>query len=93
MAALVKGITRRVILVKPPDPKLFEQAIFIMREDASPGVTAEDVLREAQRTADVYVRRNSGWRKRLDKIPAPAYTVVGALLASVMWSILIYLPL
>ena len=89
---MVKGITRRVILVKSPDPKLFEQAIFIMREDASPGVTAEQVLQEAQRAADGYVRRNSGWRKRLGQIPAPAYTAVGALLASVMWSLLMFLP-
>ena len=31
---MVKGVTRQVIVVKSPDPKLFEQAIFIMREDA-----------------------------------------------------------
>lgn len=31
---LVKGISRRVIVVDSPDPKLFEQAIFIIRNDA-----------------------------------------------------------
>ena len=30
---MVKGITRQVILVKSPDPKLFE-AIFIVKEEA-----------------------------------------------------------
>ena len=31
---MVKGNTRQVIVVKSPDPKLFEQAIFLLREDA-----------------------------------------------------------
>ena len=31
---MVKGISRQVILVHSPDPKLFEQAIFILRDDA-----------------------------------------------------------
>ena len=31
---MVKGITRQVILVKSPDPKLFEEAIFIVKEEA-----------------------------------------------------------
>ena len=42
---MVKGINKRVIVVKAPDPRLFEQAIFIMREDAfAEGVSAEQVL-------------------------------------------------
>ena len=31
---MVKGISRQVIVVHSPDPKVFEQAIFIVREDA-----------------------------------------------------------
>ena len=31
---MVKGTSRRVIVVDSPDPKLFEQAIFIVRNDA-----------------------------------------------------------
>lgn len=31
---MVKGITRQVILVKSPDPKLFDEAIFIVKEEA-----------------------------------------------------------
>ena len=31
---MVKGISRLVIVVRSPDPKLFEQAIIILREDA-----------------------------------------------------------
>ena len=46
---MVKGVSRQVIVVPAPDPKLFEQAIFILRDDAVlEGVTDEQLLREAQ---------------------------------------------
>ena len=31
---MVKGISRQVIMVQSPDPKLFDQAIFILKHDA-----------------------------------------------------------
>ena len=31
---MVKGISRQVIVVQSPDKKLFDQAIFILKEDA-----------------------------------------------------------
>ena len=43
---MVKGVSRQVIVVRSPDEKLFEQAIFILKEDA-PGVTDEELLRQA----------------------------------------------
>lgn len=43
---MVKGISRQVIVVQSPDPKLYEQAIFILREDAA-GITNEMLLKEA----------------------------------------------
>ena len=47
---MVKGITRQVILVKSPDPKLFEEAIFIVKEEAlaREGVSADQVIRQAR---------------------------------------------
>ena len=50
---MVKGISRRVIVVDSPDPKLFEQAIFIVRNEAfaQEGVTSQQVLGEACRIA------------------------------------------
>ena len=45
---MVKGISRQVILVSSPDKKLFEQAIFILRDDAKE-VTEEMLLKEAER--------------------------------------------
>ena len=83
---MVKGVSRRVIIVKAPDPRLFEQAIFIVREDAATqGVSAEQVLSEAQRVADGYIRRNSRMGRRLSRVRGPAFLAVGAALASLAW--------
>ena len=30
---MVKGISRRVVVVRPPDPSVFEEAIFVVREN------------------------------------------------------------
>ena len=53
---MVKGISRRVIVVESPDPEYFEQAIFIVRNDVyeRQGVTAQQVLGEACRIARGY---------------------------------------
>ena len=89
---MVKGVNRRVIMVKSPDPKLFEQAIFIMREDAFlEGVTADQVVQEAQKVAKGYVKRNSRWGKWMRGIPAPAYMALGAVVASFAWSLAMFL--
>lgn len=90
---MVKGVARRVIVVKTPDRRLFEQAIFIVKEDAfsHDGVSAEQVLAEAQRVADGYIRRNSGVRRRLSRIPAPAYAAAGAAAATAVWALTLLL--
>lgn len=91
---MVKGVTRRVIVVKSPDRRLFEQAIFIVKEEAfaSGGVTAEQVLSEAQRVADSYIRRNrkgrGAWLRRL---PALLCAAVGALAATAIWCLAVFL--
>lgn len=89
---MVKGVSRRVIVVRSPDPKLFEQAIFLVREEAvqEGGITAERVLAEAKRAARAYVWSNSRWGRGLGRIPAPAWTAAGALLATAVWSLAIY---
>lgn len=89
---MVKGVSRRVILVRSPDPKLFEQAIFIVREDAlrGEGVTEDKVLAEARRTASCFVRRNSRWGRGLSKVPPAGWLAAGAVLATTLWSLAIY---
>ena len=47
---MVKGISRRVVVVDSPDQRFFEQAIFIVRNDAAgEGVTARELVEEARR--------------------------------------------
>lgn len=89
---MVKGISKRVIVVKSPDPRLFEQAIFIMREDAfrQPGVSADQILKEAQQVASGYARRNTPLRKVFGRIPAPVYAAAGALAATAAWAVALY---
>ena len=50
---MVRGTSRRVIVVESPDTNLFEQAIFIVRNDAlsKDGVTAQQLVDEACRVA------------------------------------------
>ena len=50
---MVKGISRRVVLIKSPDPKIFDEAIFLVREETAkkPGVTYEQILHEAANVA------------------------------------------
>lgn len=45
---MVKGVSRQVIVVKSPDEKMFEQAIFILRTDAE-SLSDEVLLKEAQK--------------------------------------------
>ena len=53
---MVKGISRRVVVVRPPDPSVFEEAIFVVRENRN---APRDVRREACAVAETYLRRPS----------------------------------
>ena len=84
---MIKGISRRVIVVKSPDRRFFEEAIFIVREGAvgTGGVTADQVVEEARRVADSFVaKQGTRWYQR---IPAPGYALLGALAATLVWSV------
>ncbi len=85
---MVKGISRRVVVVESPDPRYFEQAIFIVRNDAAgEGVTARELVEEAKRVARDYAgsghhsRFSRAWR---DLSPA-VYTLLGAGSIGLVW--------
>ena len=86
---MVKGSTRQVILVKSPDPRLFEEAIFIVKEEAlaREGVSADKVLREARQAANGYLKQGRAWNRRLERIPAPFWSLLGAAAASAGWAV------
>ena len=80
---MVKGISRQVIVVQTPDPKLFEQAIFILKEDAK-SVTDEMLLKEA----DKVIRSTSGDRKKRKLwLYGPVWACGGAVLTGFAWLI------
>lgn len=56
---MVKGNSRQVIVVQSPDQKLFEQAIFILKDNAAAqkGVTDDVLLREAKKLLQKSGRR------------------------------------
>ena len=86
---MVKGVSRQVIVVRQPDTKLFEQAIFMLREEAlgRSGVTDRQVLQEACRVADQYVQTHAGTARRHRRF-APGrwvYMALGAALTAAAW--------
>lgn len=79
---MVKGISRQVIVVHSPDPKLFEQAIFILKDDAvsKDGVTDEMLMKEAKRLIGAH-----GARKKKQYLAGPVWAFGGALLTGIVW--------
>lgn len=85
---MVKGISRQVIVVGQPDTKLFEQAIFILREDAlgQNGVTDHQLLQEACQAADRYVRsRTDKPKKHRPKWSGLLPMLLGSALTGLAW--------
>lgn len=90
---MVKGTSRRVIVVDSPDPKLFEQAIFIVRNDAfsSEGVTPQQVLGEACRIARGYAAGQAPRQSLLRRVPNWAWMVLAAAAAAAVWAAVYFL--
>lgn len=87
---MVKGVARRVIMVKSPDPKLFEQAIFLVREEAFRSGSTDQVLKEAEQAANRYLHHQTP-RKRLIDMHLMRSFLSGAALASLIWSFFLFL--
>lgn len=53
-AEIIRGTSHRVIVVRSPDSRIFEQAIFIMRDDytGSGGSSPGELLRQAKASAE-----------------------------------------
>lgn len=82
---MVKGVSRRVIVVKSPDPRVFEEAIFVIRDDfmSHTGLSERQIIKEAQKVADGYISKCVGRGKNASKkmalhVPAPFVTAAGA---------------
>ena len=74
---MVKGTSRQVIVGNGTEEKLFDQAIFILRDSAvGEGVSDEALLREAKGCLEVPGRRRAKWLHN-----GPVWGAVGAGLA------------
>lgn len=80
---MVKGISRQVIVVQSPEPELFEQAIFILKDDAvGEGITDEQLLKEAKLAIRTGGKMEKGRRFYLY---GAAWASGGALLTGIAW--------
>ena len=83
---MVKGISKQVIVVHSPDKELFDQAIFILRDEAvQKGVTEELLLKEARKTIC------SSGRKRNLRCSGPVWACGGAMATAAVWLLTILL--
>lgn len=83
---MVKGISRRVIVVDSPDPHVFEQAIFILSTDAADnGVSSQQLVDQAVRIAQGYARSHATLPKRRIHLSPGLCAVLGALTIGVVW--------
>lgn len=80
---MVKGISRQVIMVQSPEPKLFEQAIFILRDNAvGEGITDEQLLKEAKLALHTGGKME---KKKQFYLFGAAWASGGALLTGLVW--------
>ena len=80
---MVKGISRQVLVVHAPDQKLFDQAIFILKDEAvgKEGITDEMLLKSADKLLH---------SAAMGKMPTilrygPVWACAGALVTGVAW--------
>lgn len=73
---MVKGTSRQVILVHSPETQLFEQAIFILKDNAE-DVTDDVLLQEAKRIINA--------PKRKKRLCGPLWACGGAVLTGIIW--------
>ena len=79
---MVKGISRQVIVVQSPEPKLFEQAIFILKDNMGEGITDEVLLKEARK---IIRSGESPRKKRYFYLYGGFWAAGGALLTGLAW--------
>ncbi len=81
---MVKGVSRQVIVVHSPGEELFDQAIFILKDEAvSKGVTDEMLLKQAQAA----IREGKPGKRRKLWLYGPVWACGGAIVTGLAWLI------
>lgn len=80
---MVKGTSRQVIVVDAPEPKLFEQAIFILKNDAvaREGISDEALLKEAKKL----LHSRGGEKAAMIPLAGPIWACGGAAATGLIW--------
>lgn len=79
---MVKGVSRQVIVVQSPGEELFDQAIFILKDEAvGKGITDEELLKQAQQA----IRGGKPGKKRKLWLYGPVWACVGAVITGLVW--------
>ena len=86
---MVKGISRQVIVVHAPDPKLFEQAIFILKDDVGEGITDEALLKEAR--SAIRGSDDKPGKKRHFYLYGAVWAAGGSLVTGLIWLLTVLL--
>ena len=76
---MVKGTSRQVIVVHATEEKLFDQAIFLLREGAGP-VSDEALLREAKGCLEAQGTHRNKWLHS-----GPLWGAAGAGITGLLW--------
>ena len=84
---MVKGISRRVIVVESPDPRVFDQAIFILRNDilSEDGVSSRQLVDQAVRIAKSYARTHGSVPPRRLRITPWISALLGGAAIGLVW--------
>ena len=81
---MVKGVSKQVLVVQGAEPKLFEQAIFILKDDA-PTVTEDALLKEAHRIMQTENPKRKLWHY------GAFWSALGAAATGLAWLATIFL--
>jgi hypothetical protein len=74
------------VVVDSPDQRFFEQAIFIVRNDAAgEGVSSRELVEEARRVARDYASGSSRFSRRFRDFSPVMYTLSGAGVMGLVW--------
>ena len=82
---MVKGTTRQVVVVKGVDPNLFEQAIFLVRDDVlmKGGITEDTLLEQVQHSCQPPAKKP--WVQKL------LWAFGGAIFTGSLWLLVSFL--
>ena len=83
---MVKGVAKRIIVVRSPDPRIFEQAIFVVREDyaGQTGISERELMRQARASVNSYLP-GERTRRLMPWLRGALYAAAGAAGAALTW--------